>query len=171
MKPPVARKLAARHTKLLCLTTSFLDTGSFIKLFHKIPCFLHDYSGFLNSMIFPCMELLSVIFQVSMISRARGNPGILGMSGYNKKIILYSFVWRYFLPLQTVQIKMKCSIMHILSWSSLLPKYLFRGVQRVLFLNITAPHIPVSGSAHVKKTFRWGFLQSQIQTSLLSYRD
>ena len=29
MKPPVARKLAARHTKLVCLTASFLATGDF----------------------------------------------------------------------------------------------------------------------------------------------
>ena len=29
MKPPVARKLAERHTKLVCLTASFLATGGF----------------------------------------------------------------------------------------------------------------------------------------------
>ena len=28
-KPPVARKLAVRHTKLVCLTASFLATGGF----------------------------------------------------------------------------------------------------------------------------------------------
>ena len=28
-KTPVARKLAVRHTKLVCLTTSFLATGGF----------------------------------------------------------------------------------------------------------------------------------------------
>ena len=60
LKPPVAKKLAVRP----CLTARFLATGDFIKLFHKIPWFLHDYSGFSNSMIFPCMELYSVIFQV-----------------------------------------------------------------------------------------------------------
>ena len=27
MKPPVARKLAVRHTKFVCLTASFLPTG------------------------------------------------------------------------------------------------------------------------------------------------
>ena len=37
MKPPVARKLAVRHTKLVCLTASFLATGVFLKLFHKNP--------------------------------------------------------------------------------------------------------------------------------------
>ena len=28
-KPPIARKLAVRHTKLMCLTASFLATGGF----------------------------------------------------------------------------------------------------------------------------------------------
>ena len=28
-KPPVARKLAVRHTKFVCLTASFLATGGF----------------------------------------------------------------------------------------------------------------------------------------------
>ena len=30
-KPPVARKLTVRHTKLVCLTASFLATGGFSK--------------------------------------------------------------------------------------------------------------------------------------------
>ena len=29
MKPPVARKLAVRHTSFVCLTASFLATGGF----------------------------------------------------------------------------------------------------------------------------------------------
>ena len=46
LKPPVARKLAVRNsssqktscqTHNVCLTASFLATGGFIKLFHKIP--------------------------------------------------------------------------------------------------------------------------------------
>ena len=36
MKPQVARKLAVRHTKLVCLTASFLATDGFkFKLFQK----------------------------------------------------------------------------------------------------------------------------------------
>ena len=55
LKPPVARKLAARHTHFVCLTASFLATGGFVILFYKI-LFFHDYSSFFsNSMIFPCM--------------------------------------------------------------------------------------------------------------------
>ena len=55
LKPSVARKLAVRHAKLwkvavrhtcfVCLTASYLATGGFIKLFHKILWFFHDYSG------------------------------------------------------------------------------------------------------------------------------
>ena len=37
LKPPVARKLAVRHASFACLTGSFLATGGFVKLFHKIP--------------------------------------------------------------------------------------------------------------------------------------
>ena len=34
---PVVRKLAVRHTSFMCLTTSFMATGGFVKLFYKIP--------------------------------------------------------------------------------------------------------------------------------------
>ena len=30
----------------MCLTASFLATGGFVKLFHKIPLFIHDSSDF-----------------------------------------------------------------------------------------------------------------------------
>ena len=43
----------------VCLTTSFLPIGGFVKSFHKIPWFFHEYSVFSNSMIFPCMEFFS----------------------------------------------------------------------------------------------------------------
>ena len=35
--PPLARKLAVRHTSFVCLTASFMATGGFVKLYHKIP--------------------------------------------------------------------------------------------------------------------------------------
>ena len=50
--------------KSVCLTASFLATGGFLKLFHKIPWFFHDYSDFFNFHDFPCMELFFVVFQV-----------------------------------------------------------------------------------------------------------
>ena len=42
----VARKLAVKHTSCVCLKDSILVTGGFDKLFHKIPLFFNDYSGF-----------------------------------------------------------------------------------------------------------------------------
>ena len=48
-KPPIARKLAVRHTSFVCLTASILATGGFIKLFHKFSRFFHDYSGFFKN--------------------------------------------------------------------------------------------------------------------------
>ena len=75
LKPSVARKLAVRHTIFVCLIASFLATGGFIKLFNKIPWCFHDYSSFFSSsIIFPCMELFLVIFQVFHDIRACGNP-------------------------------------------------------------------------------------------------
>ena len=46
LKPSVARKLAVKHTSFVCMTVSFLPSGGFVKLFHIIPWFFHDYSGF-----------------------------------------------------------------------------------------------------------------------------
>ena len=75
LKPSVARKLAIRHTSFVCLTASFLATGGFIKLFHKIPCFFHDYSGFFKFHDFPMHGTFWWFSRFSMISRACGNPG------------------------------------------------------------------------------------------------
>ena len=48
LKPPVARKLAVRHTSFVCLTASFLATGGFTKFndFSMIIRFFkfHDFS-------------------------------------------------------------------------------------------------------------------------------
>ena len=43
MQPPVARKLAVRHTKLMCLTASFLATGGFSKCIHVPQACLFKY--------------------------------------------------------------------------------------------------------------------------------
>ena len=44
------------HTKRVCLTASVLATSGFIKLFHKIPWFFHDYSGIFKFHDFPGFE-------------------------------------------------------------------------------------------------------------------
>ena len=48
MKPPVARKLAVRHTKLVCLTASILATGGYkfffiSKIMHGLQACLFKY--------------------------------------------------------------------------------------------------------------------------------
>ena len=40
---PVARKLAVRHTKLVCLTASFLATGGYFKIHAGLPACLFQY--------------------------------------------------------------------------------------------------------------------------------
>ena len=64
LKPSVARKQTVKHTHFVCLTASFLATGGFVKLFHKIPWFFHDYSGFIKFHDFSMHGTVLVIFQV-----------------------------------------------------------------------------------------------------------
>ena len=80
LKPPGARKKAVRHVS--DSWASFLAIGGFVILYHKIPWFFHDYSGFSNSMIFPCMELFLVIFQ--------GFPWFPELVG---TLIMLHFIW------------------------------------------------------------------------------
>ena len=48
----------------MCLTVSFLATGGFVNLFHKIPWFSMIIQAFSNPMIFPCMDFFFMIFQI-----------------------------------------------------------------------------------------------------------
>ena len=57
LKPPVARKLAVRHTSYWLL----VDLSNNFTKFHDFSMIIQFY--FLNSMIFPDMELFWVIFQ------------------------------------------------------------------------------------------------------------
>ena len=61
MKPPVARKLAVRHTKFVCLTASFLATDGFkFKLLQNV-CIVIKHA-YLNTLL-----LLHSIFMPSVI--------------------------------------------------------------------------------------------------------
>ena len=64
INPPVARKLAVRHISFVCLTASFLATGGFVKLFHKIPCFIHVYLGFFRFRDFSIHGTFFLDFQI-----------------------------------------------------------------------------------------------------------
>ena len=48
----------------LCPTASFLATGGLVNLFHKIPLFFHDYSGFFKFHNFSMHGTFLVFFQV-----------------------------------------------------------------------------------------------------------
>ena len=61
MKPPVARKLAVRHTKFVCLAASFLATGGFmLKLFQNAGMVYKHAS--LNTLL-----LLNSTFMLSVV--------------------------------------------------------------------------------------------------------
>ena len=75
LKTTSSRKTSCQTHK--CLTASFLATGGFVILFHKIPSFLHDYSSFFKFHDFSMHEtFFSDFSRFSMISRACGNPEI-----------------------------------------------------------------------------------------------
>ena len=68
-----SQKISCRTHK--GLTASFLATGGFVKLFHKIPWFFYDYSGFFKFHDFSMHgTFLKWFSRFSMISRACGNP-------------------------------------------------------------------------------------------------
>ena len=49
-KPPVARKLAVRHTKLVCLTASFLATDGFKFELFQNACMVYKHA-YLNTLL------------------------------------------------------------------------------------------------------------------------
>ena len=73
-----------------CPTASFLATGGFVKLFHKIPWFFHDYSFFFKFHDFSMHGMFLEFSRFSMISRACGNPdrSIARHNGINWTILI-----------------------------------------------------------------------------------
>ena len=61
MEPPVARKLAVRHTKLVCLTASFLATGGFKFYLFQNACMVYKHA-YLNTFL-----LLHSAFMLSVV--------------------------------------------------------------------------------------------------------
>ena len=59
-----SQKNSCQTHKLVCLTASFLATGGFLKLFHKIPWFFHIYSDFFKFHDFSMLGTFWLIFQV-----------------------------------------------------------------------------------------------------------
>ena len=61
MKPPVARKLAVRQTKFVCLTASFLATGGFMLKLFQNACMVYKHAS-LNTLL-----LLNSTFMLSVV--------------------------------------------------------------------------------------------------------
>ena len=60
---PVSRKQAVRHTKLVCLTASFLDTGDFKFQLFQNACIVYEHA-YLNTLLF--LQSASTLCMVKM---------------------------------------------------------------------------------------------------------
>ena len=87
-KLPVARKLDVRHTKLVCLTVSFLATGGFVKLFQN-ACIVNKL-GYLNILLF-----LHSTFMVCMLKMSlKGVVGSHALNGHGNYIVDHPKSWK-----------------------------------------------------------------------------
>ena len=66
MKPPVARKLAVRHTSFVCLTASFLATGGFKFNFFQNACMVYKHAR-VNTLL-----LLHSAFMLRVVKMLKG---------------------------------------------------------------------------------------------------
>ena len=66
MKPPVARKLAVRHTSFVCLTASFLATGGFKFKFFQNACMVYKHAH-VNKLL-----LLHSAFMLRVVKMLKG---------------------------------------------------------------------------------------------------
>ena len=60
-KPPVARKLAVRHTSLVCLTASFLATGGFKYQLFQNACIVYKHAYLGTLLLLQSAFMLSVV--------------------------------------------------------------------------------------------------------------
>ena len=76
----------------MCLAGSFLATGGFIKLFHKVPWFFHDYSSFFQiPWFFHVWNYIWWFSRFSTISRAC----------WNRKRRVLNFFRKFTIPLRS----------------------------------------------------------------------
>ena len=77
MKPPVARKLAVRHTKLVCLTASFLATDGFKFQLFQNACMVYKHA-YLNTLL-----LLHSAFTLSIMKmQLKGKVGCHALNSH-----------------------------------------------------------------------------------------
>ena len=89
MKPPVARKVAVRHTSFVCLTASFLATGGFkFKLFQN-ACMVYKHA-YLNT-----LSLLHFVFMLSMVEMPlKGEVGGSALNSHGNYIVDHEKSWK-----------------------------------------------------------------------------
>ena len=81
-----SQKTSCRTHK--CQTASFLATGGFVKLFHKIPWFFHDYTGFYKFHDFSMHGTFLVIFQFFHEFQSLWEPCIMDHTGKNNLTVM-----------------------------------------------------------------------------------
>ena len=88
MKLPVARKLAVRHTKLVCLTASFMATGYFKFQFFQNACIVYKHA-YLNTLLF-----LYYGFMLCMVKMLlKGEVGDCALNSHGNYIVDHGKSW------------------------------------------------------------------------------
>ena len=89
MKPPVARKLAVRHTKLVCLTASFLASDGFKFLSFQNACMVYKHT-YLNTLL-----LLHSEFMLSVVKMVlKGEVGGHALNSHGNYIVDPGKSWK-----------------------------------------------------------------------------
>ena len=89
MKPPVSRKLAVRHTKLVCLTASFLATGGFkFQLFQNV-CMVYKHAYLKAYLLLHSTFMLSVVKML-----VKGEVGGHALNSHGNYIVDHGKSWK-----------------------------------------------------------------------------
>ena len=89
MKPPVVRKLAVRHTKLVCLTASFLATDGFKHQIFQNACMVYKHAN-LNTLL-----LLLSVFMPSVVKMTlKGEAGGHALNNHGNYIVDHGKSWK-----------------------------------------------------------------------------
>ena len=153
MKPPVARILAVRHRKHVCLTASFLATGGFkFQLFQNI-CMVYKHVDVNTLLLLQSTFMLSMVKMLlkwevgGQILNSQGNYFVDHGKSWN---CVFEFLWE------------PCQIYGVLNTIGLGDFLVFFNLELITHDYIMGPNA---------KNCLQGFRQSEIQTSLLICGD
>ena len=104
-KPPVARKLALRHTKLVCLTASFLDTGGqWFQVLIISKC-MHG----LQACLFTLLLLHSALNMLSVVKMLlKGEVGGHALNSQENYIVYHGKSWNFVFEFLWVPCDFEC---------------------------------------------------------------